>query len=82
MTDLSASLSAFMTRVVGPGDLAGLVRLSGGANMESWAFDWAVPEGQGAYVLRRGQIVYDGECGTLLRDQARLHQLYLGDAAG
>ncbi len=38
-----------MTRVVGPGVLSGLTRLSGGANMESFAFDWA---GE-AYVLRR-----------------------------
>jgi len=53
MADLSIPLSAFMTRLAGPGDLTGLVRLSGGANMESWAFDWAGPEGQGAYVLRR-----------------------------
>lgn len=49
MADLSALLSAFMSRVAGPGELAGLARLSGGANMESWAFDWA----DGAYVLRR-----------------------------
>lgn len=49
MTDLSHALAAFMTRLVGPGDLSGLARLSGGANMESWAFDWA----GGAYVLRR-----------------------------
>lgn len=49
MVDLAALLSAFMTRSVGPGSLSGLARLSGGANMESWAFDWA---GSG-YVLRR-----------------------------
>src|SRR3546814_15512718 len=49
MTDLAASLSAFMSRVAGPGELSGLERLSGGANMESWAFDWA----EEAYVLRR-----------------------------
>ncbi|MGQ3101580.1 MAG: phosphotransferase family protein [Sphingopyxis solisilvae] len=49
MTDLDAFLSAFMTRAVGPGSLSGLARLSGGANMESWAFDWA----GGGYVLRR-----------------------------
>jgi len=49
MADLSQPLSAFMTRMAGPGSLAGLARLSGGANMESWAFDWA---GDG-YVLRR-----------------------------
>lgn len=49
MTDVAASLSTFMTRIVGPGDLSGLSRLSGGANMASWAFDW---DGA-AYVLRR-----------------------------
>jgi aminoglycoside phosphotransferase (APT) family kinase protein len=49
MIDLDALLSAFMTRAVGSGSLSGLARLSGGANMESWAFDWA----DGAYVLRR-----------------------------
>lgn len=49
MSDLSELLSAFMGRVASPGDLSNLGRLSGGANMESWAFDWA----GGAYVLRR-----------------------------
>ena len=49
MADLSIPLSAFMARLAGPGDLTGLVRLSGGANMESWAFDW----GGDGYVLRR-----------------------------
>lgn len=49
MVDLSAPLSAFMSRIAGPGSLTGLARLSGGANMESWAFDWA----GGGYVLRR-----------------------------
>ena len=49
MTDFSALLSAYMTRVSEGGVLSGLARLSGGANMESWAFDWA---GE-AYVLRR-----------------------------
>lgn len=49
MSDLSTLLPPFMTRVAGAGDLSNLARLSGGANMESWAFDW----GGGAYVLRR-----------------------------
>jgi aminoglycoside phosphotransferase (APT) family kinase protein len=49
MTDLPQALASVMTRVAGPGALSGLGRLSGGANMESWAFDWA---GRG-YVLRR-----------------------------
>ncbi|MDO9368307.1 MAG: phosphotransferase family protein [Sphingopyxis sp.] len=49
MTALIDLLPALMTRITGPGDLSGLSRLSGGANMESWAFDWA---GAG-YVLRR-----------------------------
>ena len=49
MSDLSTLLPPFMMRVAGTGDLSNLTRLSGGANMESWAFDW----GGGAYVLRR-----------------------------
>lgn len=49
MIDLSTALSAFMTRIAGTGDIGGLARLSGGANMESWAFDWAGAR----YVLRR-----------------------------
>jgi aminoglycoside phosphotransferase (APT) family kinase protein len=49
MIDLDTLLAAFMARAVGPGELSALGRLSGGANMESWAFDFA-----GApYVLRR-----------------------------
>src|SRR3546814_8697791 len=53
MTDLAEPLAVFMARVAGPGTLSGLSRLSGGANMESWAFDWAGPKGRDAYVLRR-----------------------------
>ncbi|MDO9367179.1 MAG: phosphotransferase family protein, partial [Sphingopyxis sp.] len=53
MTDLSAALGAFMTRMAGAGELSGLSRLSGGANMESWAFDWTTPDACGGYVLRR-----------------------------
>ena len=49
MTDVAAMLPALMTRVVGPGVLSSLTRLSGGANMESFAFDWV----GGGYVLRR-----------------------------
>src|SRR3546814_20331687 len=49
MTDLSEPLSALMSRIAGPGALSDLSRLSGGANMESWAFDW---DGE-AHVLRR-----------------------------
>ncbi|SBV31341.1 Aminoglycoside phosphotransferase [uncultured Sphingopyxis sp.] len=49
MTDLAEPLSALMFRLAGAGALSGLSRLSGGANMESWAFDWA---GEG-HVLRR-----------------------------
>jgi aminoglycoside phosphotransferase (APT) family kinase protein len=49
MTALAELLPALMARIAGPGDLSGLARLSGGANMESWAFDWV---GAG-YVLRR-----------------------------
>jgi aminoglycoside phosphotransferase (APT) family kinase protein len=49
VAEWAESLSQVMTRHVGAGQLAGLGRLSGGANMESWAFSWA----GGNYVLRR-----------------------------
>lgn len=39
----------------------------------------ALGAGDRAYVLRRGQVVYDGGCRELLADPARLHHLYLGD---
>lgn len=34
--------------------------------------------GNRAYVLRRGRVVYDGDCKTLLRAPDELHRLYLG----
>lgn len=41
----------------------------------------ALAIGDRAYVLRRGAIVYDGDCAALAGDPAQLHRLYLGDAA-
>jgi branched-chain amino acid transport system ATP-binding protein len=41
----------------------------------------ALAIGDRAYVLRRGAIVYDGDCTVLANDPAQLHRLYLGDAA-
>lgn len=41
----------------------------------------ALAIGDRAYVLRRGGIVYDGDCATLANNPAQLHRLYLGDAA-
>ncbi|MBN8950774.1 MULTISPECIES: ABC transporter ATP-binding protein [unclassified Rhizobium] len=41
----------------------------------------ALAIGDRAYVLRRGAIVYDGDCTALADDPAQLHRLYLGDAA-
>jgi aminoglycoside phosphotransferase (APT) family kinase protein len=49
VSDFTERLNQLMTRLCGEGALADLTRLSGGANMESWAFDW---RGKG-YVLRR-----------------------------
>lgn len=40
----------------------------------------ALAIGDRAYVLRRGAIVYDGDCATLAGDPSQLHRLYLGDA--
>jgi branched-chain amino acid transport system ATP-binding protein len=39
----------------------------------------ALSIGDRAYVLRRGQIVYDGPCPTLAQSPDLLHRLYLGD---
>jgi aminoglycoside phosphotransferase (APT) family kinase protein len=50
MTDISAALCLAMRRITGMGgDITGLARLSGGANMESSSFDF----GGYGYVLRR-----------------------------
>ncbi|HWU62804.1 MAG TPA: ABC transporter ATP-binding protein [Ensifer sp.] len=38
----------------------------------------ALAIGNRAYVLRRGEVVYDGDCQTLARDPALMHRLYLG----
>lgn len=40
----------------------------------------ALAIGNRAYVLRRGQMVFEGECVELAKNPARLHHLYLGDA--
>lgn len=42
-----------MARAVGSGTLSSLTRLSGGASMESWSFDWTGPAGTRGHVLRR-----------------------------
>jgi aminoglycoside phosphotransferase (APT) family kinase protein len=47
--DFTDLLTRLMARTLGQGDLSALMRLSGGASMESWSFDWA----DDGYVLRR-----------------------------
>ena len=50
MTDFTTLVSAFVRRIFGgSAEVENLTRLTGGANMESWSFDFA---GHG-YVLRR-----------------------------
>lgn len=49
MKELIEPLAKVMTRAAGAGTVSALARLSGGASMESWSFEWA---GSG-YVLRR-----------------------------
>lgn len=39
----------------------------------------ALEIGDRAYVMRRGSIVYQGDCASLLGDPDKLHHLYLGD---
>ena len=41
----------------------------------------ALAIGDQAYVLRRGRMVYDGDCQTLIAAPDLLHRLYLGDHA-
>ncbi len=41
----------------------------------------ALSIGDRAYVLRRGQVVYDGPCGALAKSHDLLHRLYLGESA-
>ncbi len=54
MESLADRLNGLMTRITGPGTLRDLARLSGGANMESWAFDWVLAGGDTLeLVLRR-----------------------------
>jgi len=54
MTDIASALSAAMARITGQdGEVEALHRLTGGATMESWSFDYAVQAGRGEYVLRR-----------------------------
>lgn len=38
----------------------------------------ALKIGDRAYVLRKGTVVYDGDCSTLIQDPDLLHALYLG----
>ena len=53
MTRFSDKLVVLMARVAGVGALSGLERLSGGANMESFAFEWVAGGRAEGYVLRR-----------------------------
>lgn len=53
MNDLAERLAAAMRRWVGKGEVSALSRLSGGANMESWAFEWVADGRTASYVLRR-----------------------------
>ena len=40
----------------------------------------ALSIGDRAYVMRRGRIVYDGDCMPLRQSPGELHRLYLGGA--
>lgn len=51
--EIDAALPTVLARIV-PGRLAGLARLSGGANMESWSIDWRGHDGAAhGFILRR-----------------------------
>ncbi len=51
--DFVARLGAVMARAGLAGTIVSPQRLSGGANMESWLFGCAGPQGEGRFVLRR-----------------------------
>ncbi|RUU60878.1 ABC transporter ATP-binding protein, partial [Mesorhizobium sp. M2C.T.Ca.TU.009.01.2.1] len=40
----------------------------------------ALSIGNRAYVMRRGRVVYDGDCARLRQSPDELHRLYLGGA--
>ena len=51
--EFETALSAVLARIA-PGSMAGLARLSGGANMESWSIDWLGHGGETqGFILRR-----------------------------
>lgn len=51
--ELEAALTRVLARIA-PGRIAGLARLSGGANMESWSIDWRGDDGAAhGFILRR-----------------------------
>jgi aminoglycoside phosphotransferase (APT) family kinase protein len=51
--EFETALSAVLARIA-PGSIAGLARLSGGANMESWSIDWLGHDGETqGFILRR-----------------------------
>lgn len=67
-------LSAALARL-GPGRLMALTRLSGGANMESWSFDWGDVGGRTGYVLRRAPSAeWTASRPFTLADEAQLVQ--------
>ncbi len=74
---LRAALSgADQTALANSASIEGLERLSGGANMETWSFDWVGPAGAEPLILRRlpGQACdFEGAVGELtLKDEATL----------
>jgi len=52
--DIAAKLTTALARMSGlAGELRGLRRLSGGANMQTWSFDWHTATGEQPLILRR-----------------------------
>ena len=75
--DLTAVAEWMSQQGLGEGPLDNVSPVTGGTQNVMVRFE----RSGRPYVLRRGQIVYDGNSEALAHDPARLHQLYLGDAA-
>jgi aminoglycoside phosphotransferase (APT) family kinase protein len=60
--DVPAALSRLAIRLAGEGArVEGALRLTGGASMETWAFDICAPKGRQALILRRRAGAFDAD---------------------
>lgn len=61
LAQLTEGLARIVSRfVAGASEIAGLVRLSGGASQETWSFRVIAPNGTSAWILRRAPLAMKG----------------------